>query len=242
MDKISINDIDINNIPKHIAIIMDGNGRWAKKQGKIRTFGHKLAVNTVKNIIMDADDLGIETLTLYAFSTENWKRPKAEVDFLMNLITDYLEEQTPELVEKNVKMQFIGDISALPNKSLKSVEKTTNLTKDNTGITVNIALNYGGRSELLKAAYEWALSKEGKELSIPSQEEFEAFLYTKGQRDPDLLIRTSGELRISNFLLWQIAYSEFYFTDILWPDFNKDELIKAIYYYQNRERRYGGLK
>lgn len=232
-----------NDMPKHIAIIMDGNGRWAKQQGKIRTFGHRFGVDTVKKIITLCDDMGIKYLTLYTFSTENWKRPEQEVSFLMNLITDYLAEETPELVKKNVVMNFIGDISALPEKSLASVKDTIEKTKDNTGLIVNIALNYGGRSEILLAAKRWAesLKENGKDAYLPTEEEFEKYLYTAGQPDPDLIIRTGGEIRLSNFLLWQAAYSELYFTDVLWPDFDKKDLEEAINYYKNRQRRYGGL-
>ncbi len=235
--------IDENNIPRHVAIIMDGNGRWAKKQGKIRTFGHRFGVDTVKEIIKNAKDLGIEYLTLYAFSTENWKRPKLEVDTLMSLVIDYLSKENDYLMNENVRMDFIGDIEKLPRSTYESVCYTKNLTKDNTSLKVNIALNYGGKAEIIRATQLLCEKVLKEDLDIGSIDEdmFEKCLYTKDAPGVDLLIRTGGDIRISNFLLWQIAYSEMYFTDILWPDFKKEDLIDGIYYYQNKERRFGGL-
>lgn len=237
-----MNESDQNNIPKHIAVIMDGNGRWAKKQGKIRTFGHRFGVDTVKKIITACDEIGVKYLTLYTFSTENWKRPEQEVSYLMNLITDYLSKETDNLVKQNVVMNFIGDLSRLPEKSLNSVNNTIKKTKDNTGLIVNIALNYGARSEILLAVKNLAFDMaNNKDIHLPTEEEFEKYLYTKNQPDPDLIIRTGGEIRLSNFLLWQAAYSELYFTDILWPDFSKENLLEAVKYYAKRQRRYGGV-
>ncbi|WP_330375482.1 isoprenyl transferase [Inediibacterium massiliense] len=235
--------VDMDHLPKHIAIIMDGNGRWAKKRGLPRSAGHKAGVEALREIIKTCSNLHIQHLTLYAFSTENWKRPKEEVSALMQLLIYYLKQEVSELHKNNVKIRTIGDIQKLPKAAIEEIEASVELTKNNTGLVVNIALNYGGRDEIIHAVKK--ICKEVKENRIKIEEidehMIEEFLYTKGLPDPDLLIRPSGELRISNFLLWQIAYSEFWFSNIFWPDFNKDALMKAILDYQKRDRRFGGI-
>lgn len=231
--------LDKNNMPSHLAIIMDGNGRWAKKQGKIRSFGHKFGAKTVKNIIIEVNNMGIKHLTLYAFSTENWKRPIEEVTTIMNLVVEYLKNETDDLVKENVKMDFIGDIDKLPSKTLASMNETVERTKNGTGLQVHIALNYGGRNEIVNATKK--IIEDKLTIDEIDEETFGKYLYTKTSTDVDLLIRTGGDIRISNFLLWQAAYSELYFTDTLWPDFKVEDLQKAIYSFQNKERRFGGL-
>lgn len=233
--------IQSNRIPRHVAIIMDGNGRWAKRQGLARMFGHRQGVETVHNITEVAAKLGIEYLTLYTFSTENWNRPKEEVDALMALLVDTIAKETPTLMKNNIRLQTIGDLSRLPqvtyDKFLACIEQTSN----NTGLTLVIALSYSARWELIRSTQLIAQAvKEGRMLIEDINEEtISAHLTTSTMPDPDLLIRTSGELRISNFLLWQLAYSELYFTDCLWPEFTEEEFYRAIIDYQNRERRFG---
>lgn len=244
--KKSINDeseIDINNLPKHIAIIMDGNGRWAKKRGLVRTIGHRAGIESVKKVIKASTELGIKYLTLYAFSTENWKRPVDEINALMNLLVEYLSKEINELAMNNIKINFIGDLSVLPEKCKREIEYAHNLTKNNKRLVLNIALNYGGRDEILKAVKKICKKIEIGELELSqiTEETISDNLYTKDQPDPDLIIRTSGEKRLSNFLLWQAAYSELWFTDVLWPDFDKKHLIEAILYYQKRNRRFGAI-
>lgn len=231
--------LDKDNMPTHLAIIMDGNGRWAKQKGKIRSFGHKFGAKTVKDIIRAVNDLNIKHLTLYAFSTENWKRPKEEVTTIMNLVVEYLNKETDDLIKENVKMDFIGDISSMPEKTRLSMNDTIERTKNGSGLNVHIALNYGGRKEIVNAAKE--IIKEGIDACDLDEELFSKYLYNSDNTEVDLLIRTGGDIRISNFLLWQIAYSELYFCDTLWPDFTKEELHKAIYSFQHKERRFGGL-
>ena len=238
--------IDKNNIPKHIAIIMDGNGRWAKKRNLPRIAGHKEGMSTVKRIAIAADELGVKAMTLYAFSTENWKRPTDEVSFLMKLPGDFFGTFMPELQERNMKIELIGFIDKLPEATKKLVLKAVEDTKNNTGMVLTFALNYGSRAEILEATKSIAQSVKDGELSIEEidDSEFESRLQTnflKELQDPDLMIRTSGEVRLSNFLLWQLAYTEYYFTDIFWPDFSEEDLHKAILTYQGRHRRYGGL-
>ena len=238
--------IDKNNIPKHIAIIMDGNGRWAKKRNLPRIAGHKEGMSTVKRIAIAADELGVKAMTLYAFSTENWKRPTDEVSFLMKLPGDFFGTFMPELQERNMKIELIGFIDQLPEATKKVVLKAVEDTKNNTGMILTFALNYGSRAEILEATKSIAQSVKDGELSIEEidDSEFESRLQTnflKELQDPDLMIRTSGEVRLSNFLLWQLAYTEYYFTDIFWPDFSEEDLHKAILTYQGRHRRYGGL-
>lgn len=231
------------HLPRHIAIIMDGNGRWAEKRFMPRLFGHKAGVEALRSVISRCSKLGIEVLTLYAFSTENWNRPVDEVSGLMELLVQFLQKEIAELHSNGIKIRCIGDLSALPERARAEVKKAEALTADNDGLVVNIALNYGGRDELLKAAKGLAAEVASgvlTEAQIDS-EAFEKHLYTAGQPDPDLMIRTSGEQRISNFLLWQLAYAEFYFTEVLWPDFDEKELDKALEIYAKRHRRFGKL-
>lgn len=244
MEKNTLNDIDKNNIPKHIAIIMDGNGRWAKKRFLPRTFGHKAGVETIREIVKECSSIGVEYLTLYAFSTENWKRPKDEVSALMNLLIQYLKKEMKELNENNVIFNTIGDISYLPSLAAKEIEKSKELTKCNTGLTLTLALNYGSRHDIKNAIVNILEDYKNEKIGIDDVDEdfIRNYLSTKSLPDPDILVRPSGEYRISNFLLWEIAYSEFWFSDIYWPDFRKENLHKLILDYQNRERRFGGLK
>lgn len=239
-----IYDIDLNNIPTHIAIIMDGNGRWAKARFLPRTAGHKAGVETIRDIVKECSKLGVKHLTLYAFSTENWKRPKLEVDTLMNLLSTYLRNEIAELHQNNVKVTAIGDISALPKTCIRELNSAKELTKNNTGVNLNLALNYGSRADIKNALIDIVKNCESGKIDINNIDEdiIKNYLSTKSIPDPDLVIRTSGEQRLSNFLLWEVAYSEFYLTDIHWPDFKKEELQKAIYVYQRRDRRFGGLK
>ena len=230
-----------NRIPRHIAIIMDGNGRWAKRQGLARMFGHRQGVETVHRITEAAAELGVEYLTLYAFSTENWNRPKEEVDALMVLLVDTIVKETPTLMKNNVSLQTIGDLSRLPQATRDKFLECIQQTNQNTGLTLVIALSYSARWEIIEAAKHIASAvKDGQLLLEDINEEVLANHMTTAQMpDPDLLIRTSGELRISNFLLWQLAYSELYFTNCLWPEFTNEEFYRAIVDYQHRERRFG---
>ncbi|MFG6118281.1 MULTISPECIES: isoprenyl transferase [Thalassobacillus] len=236
-------DLDYDHLPSHVAIIMDGNGRWAKSKGLPRIAGHKEGMNVVKKIVRHASNLGIEVLTLYAFSTENWKRPKTEVDFLMKLPMEFLNTYLPELIEKNVRVETIGDFERLPHHTKKAVQEAKDRTSQNTGLVLNFALNYGSRYEMVKAVKQ--VADEVRDGDLVPEDIDEACiserLYTANLKEPDLLIRTSGEQRLSNFLLWQLAYSEFWFTDVYWPDFDETYFEKALYDYQNRKRRYGGI-
>ncbi|AKN29462.1 UDP pyrophosphate synthase [Clostridium carboxidivorans P7] len=237
-------EIDMNNIPKHIAIIMDGNGRWARERNLPRTMGHKAGVEAIREIVKEASTLGVKYLTLYAFSTENWKRPSDEVGALMNLLVQYLKKEFKELNNNNVIIKHIGDISKLPSACQKELIDAYNNTKNNTGLTLNLALNYGGRNEIVRAfnlIYEDIKSHKLSEECI-DETVISKYMYTSNMPDPDLIIRPSGEQRLSNFLLWQCAYSEFWYSNIKWPDFGKKDLHKAIYDYQNRDRRFGGVK
>lgn len=231
-------------IPTHIAIIMDGNGRWAKKRALPRVAGHHEGMKTVRKITRLANDLGVKALTVYAFSTENWKRPKMEVDFLMRLPEEFLGTYLPELIEQNVRVEMMGEIDSIPPHTHAAVNKAMLATKDNTGLILNFALNYGSRSEITRATQSLAEQvKQGKLLSSEITEEMlSQHLMTCSLPEPDLLIRTSGEVRLSNFMLWQLAYTEFWFTDTLWPDFDESCLLDAVESYQKRNRRYGGLK
>ena len=233
--------IQQDRIPRHVAIIMDGNGRWAKRQGLARMFGHRQGVETVHDITEAAAALGIEYLTLYTFSTENWNRPKEEVDALMALLVDTIAKETPTLMKHNIRLQTIGDISRLPQVTHDKFVACIDQTSQNTGLTLVIALSYSARWELIRSTQLIAEAvKEGKMLVEDINEEtISAHLTTTSIPDPDLLIRTSGELRISNFLLWQLAYAELYFTDCLWPEFTNEEFYHAIVDYQHRERRFG---
>lgn len=236
--------LDMNNIPRHIAIIMDGNGRWAKKRAMPRSYGHHAGAETLKKIVRDASDLGVKVLTVYAFSTENWKRPEDEVSYLMGLIEEYLKKNILELHENNVQMHFIGGIERLNDTLRKVIEQAESDTAHNTGLVLNLAINYGGRLEITQAVQKVAQDvKAGKiDCSDITEDTIAQYLYTAPDNDVDLLIRPGADLRVSNFLLWQMAYAEFWFTDKFWPDFTKDTLIEAILSYQGRERRFGGLK
>lgn len=228
-------------LPRHIAIIMDGNGRWAKKLGMMRVLGHKQGVNVVREITEEAAQLGIQYLTLYAFSTENWNRPKEEVDALMSLLVNTIVSETDTLMKNNVQLLSIGDLNRLPNDVKRNIQDCIAKTSSNTGLKLVIALSYSARWEIIQAVKNIAQSVKNEEMQIEQIDEqvFSSALTTKEMPDPDLLIRTSGELRISNFLLWQLAYAELYFTDCLWPEFTKEEFYKAIVEYQGRERRFG---
>ncbi|WP_178021850.1 isoprenyl transferase [uncultured Paenibacillus sp.] len=232
-----------DNIPKHVAIIMDGNGRWARRLGLPRIVGHRSGMKAVKRATIAADELGISILTLYAFSTENWKRPKDEVDFLMSLPQEFLAIELDELVEKNVQVRMMGYTDELPKHTIAAMEEAIERTKHNTGLILNFALNYGSRREITESVKDIARAVQSGELSVDdiTSDTFESRLLSAGLPEPDLLIRTSGELRLSNFMLWQTAYSELWFTDILWPDFGKEHLVEAVAEYQRRTRRYGGL-
>lgn len=232
-------------LPLHIAIIMDGNGRWAKKRGLPRSLGHKAGVDVLKEIVKYSSQIGIKILTVFAFSTENWSRPKEEIDYLINnLLVEFLRKEINELHKNGVKLKILGDINPLPDNTKHEIVRALEITNKNTGLQFNIALNYGGRNEIVmafKKIYDMILNG-----SINPEELNEDLiaknLYTAGDKDPDLIIRTSGEERISNFLIWQGAYSELYFSKVLWPDFKKEHLMEAIIEYQNRDRRFGGLK
>ncbi|XTP56872.1 isoprenyl transferase [Niallia sp. Krafla_26] len=230
-------------VPEHIAIIMDGNGRWANNRAMPRIAGHHEGMKVVRKITVMANRLGVKTLTLYAFSTENWKRPKSEVDFLMKLPEEFLGTYLPELATENVKVQTIGYMEQLPPHTYRAVESAKERTKENTGLILNFALNYGSRAEIIEAVKS-AINEAQKGILSPeemNEDIFSNYLMTKGLQDPDLLIRTSGEIRLSNFMLWQLAYTEFWFTDVLWPDFSEEHLIQAIEEFQNRQRRFGGV-
>ena len=236
--------IDMNNVPKHIAIIMDGNGRWAKEKNLPRTFGHKAGVETIRRIIKECERIGVKYLTLYAFSTENWKRPKDEVNSLMKLLVEYLRNEFDELNENGVVINHIGDISKLPQTCQEELKAAYEKTKDNKGVVMNLALNYGGRDEIIHGIKNMYKDLDAKKININDINEdlFSNYLFTKNMPDPDLIIRPSGEQRLSNFLLWQCAYSEFWYSNINWPDFTEGDLHQAIYDYQNRDRRYGGIR
>jgi undecaprenyl diphosphate synthase len=235
------NEINTENIPKHLAIIMDGNGRWAKQKGFLRTLGHESGSKSVKIIIQECLDLGVEYLTLYAFSTENWNRPKLEVDTLMRVLINSLKKELKTMQDGNIKMNAIGNIDKLPKKAQTQLNDVIDKTKDNTKMTLTLALSYGSREELVNVVKIISDKVKNNIISIDSIDDsiINEHLYTHNLPDVDLLIRTSGEHRISNFLLWQIAYSELYFTDVLWPDFKEKDLHEAIISYQKRERRFG---
>ena len=231
-------------IPDHVAIIMDGNGRWAKARHMPRTYGHAQGAKVLEQTLEDCDDLGIKYLTVYAFSTENWARPYEEVSAIMNLFRKYLLTAGEKCMKNNVRLRLIGERSRLSDDLIKSVNDLEELTKDNTGITFILAINYGSRDELVRAGRKLAAQVKAGSIAPEdiTEETIAGFLDTADFPDPDLLIRTSGEQRLSNFLLWQLAYTEFYFTDAAWPDFNKEELVNAIKKYSNRDRRYGKVK
>ncbi|KHD38082.1 UDP pyrophosphate synthase [Clostridium acetobutylicum] len=241
------NDINFSNIPKHIAIIMDGNGRWAKKRNLPRTMGHKAGGEALKRIVRECSDIGVKYLTVYGFSTENWIRPKEEVNAIMRLIVEFLKREFNELNKNNVIINPIGNILGLPEACITALNDAKDKTKNNTGLMLNLALNYGGRDEILNAVKNIFASYEENKISKDeilnlSDEEFSSYLYTGCIPDPDIIIRPSGEKRLSNFLLWQCAYSEFWYSNINWPDFSIEDLHTAIKDYQNRDRRFGGVK
>ena len=237
-------ELDPARIPRHIAIIMDGNGRWAQKRGLPRALGHRAGAETLRSIVRTASELGVGALTTYAFSTENWKRPADEVALLMNLFSDYLDNEIEELRNNGIKLQFSGYTDELGASLRHKMERATALTATNGGLVLNLAVNYGGRAELARAMRLIAekVAAGGLKPADVTESLIGEFLYTAGLPDPDLLIRPAGDLRISNFLLWQSAYAELWFTDIFWPDFKPEHLIDAIKDFQRRERRFGGLK
>lgn len=234
-------NINIERLPKHIAIIMDGNGRWAKGKGKLRVFGHQSGVLAVRDTVEAAAELGVQHLTLYAFSTENWNRPKYEVNALMELLISTINKETKTLMDNNIRLNAIGDMSQLPKGCLKELEEAKKKTENNTRMTLHLALSYSSKWEIINAVKQIAAKVKSDEMKVEDIDDaiFESHLTTAGTPDPELLVRTSGEHRISNFLMWQIAYSELYFTDKLWPDFRKEDLYEAIVDYQSRERRFG---
>tara|TARA_A100001388_G_scaffold234108_1_gene187291 strand:- start:101 stop:904 length:804 start_codon:yes stop_codon:yes gene_type:complete len=236
--------IDKQKVPEHVAIIMDGNGRWAIKKGFPRTFGHNKGVSVLKEILKASKKLGCKVLSVYAFSTENWTRPSNEVDFLINLFSQVLKNEIEEIHKESIKIKFIGDLTPLPENLKKIIYNSESLTKNNSSFTLNVCLNYGGRQEIVKVAKQLALKCTSGEIkpSEINEQLFNSELLNQGIKDPELLIRTSGEKRISNFLLWQLAYSEIYISDVLWPDFNEFEFHKAIIDYQSRNRRFGGIE
>ncbi len=231
------------NIPSHVAIIMDGNGRWARKRAMPRIAGHHEGMKTVRKIVKESNKIGIKVLTLYAFSTENWKRPREEVDFLMKLPGEFLNTFLPDLIKENVQVRIMGKKELLPLHTIKAVDEAINKTKNNTGLILNFALNYGSRDEITAAVKNLASEIKLGSLDPSEIDEsmIEKHLMTHGLNDPDLLIRTSGEVRLSNFMLWQLAYSEFWFTDVLWPDFSEEHLREAVSQFAGRGRRYGGV-
>ena len=238
---------DINNtsrpVPRHIAIILDGNGRWAKKRGLPRTAGHKVGAENFRKIATYCKNIGVEYLTVYAFSTENWSRPEDEVSTLMKLFDRYLKEAIDTMAKDNIRMRVLGDVSALSPELQRQIEETNRISQQYEGFQANICINYGGRAEIMRAARLYL--EDVRENGAPEEldeKRFGSYMYSSGIPDPELLIRPGGEQRISNFLLWQCAYSEFYFTDVLWPDFDADELEKAIAEFNRRDRRFGGVK
>lgn len=232
------------NIPRHVAVIMDGNGRWAAHRGLPRTAGHHAGMGALRRTIRHANELGIQILTVYAFSTENWGRPRPEVEFLMRLPRDFLKSDLPELIEKNIKLAMIGAVDGLPLHTRRAIEDALRATAQNTGMILCFALNYGSRAEIVQAVRQIARHAAAGALDTHGIDEhtISSHLYTAGLPDPDLLIRPSGEIRLSNFLLWQLAYAELWFTDVYWPDFDRVHLVEAIEAYRNRDRRFGGIK
>ncbi len=237
-------DLKPEQLPKHVAVIMDGNGRWANRQGLPRSIGHRRGVDTLKALLRCCQDWGIEALTAYAFSTENWSRPLEEVEFLMALFERVLKQELNEMIQENVRIRFVGDLQSLPDSLRAQIEHSMAATEHNQGIQFTIAKNYGGRQEIVQACRAIATKVQQGLLQPDAVDEtlFQAHLYTAGTCDPDLLIRTSGEMRISNFLLWQTAYAELYITDTLWPDFDRAEFHRALWAYQQRDRRFGRVK
>lgn len=243
-NEINYQDLDMNNIPGHIAFIMDGNGRWAKQRKMPRTYGHHEGTKTIRDIALSCNKLGVKAMTVYAFSTENFARPNQEVQYIFKLPKDFFESYMKELMENNVKITTIGHLEMAPQETQDIINKAVEKTSHNTGLILCFAFIYGGRDEIVWATKKIAQKVKNDELSIDNIDEniFNHELMTKDLPDVDLMVRTSGEQRLSNFLLWQLAYAEFVFTDVYWPDFNEEELKKAIWLYQNRDRRFGGLK
>ena len=239
-DDVLARAIDPRRLPAHIAIIMDGNGRWAKRRGQLRVAGHKAGMRPVRAVIEACAQMGLKALTLYAFSVENWKRPRTEVEMLWRLLRTYLRLELPEMMRRDIRLHAIGRLEALPPQVRQELEEVLVETAANRGLQVNLAINYGGRAELVDAVKALVAESRRREIAI-DEAAISARLYTAGTPDPDLLIRTSGEMRVSNFLLWQIAYSELYVTETLWPDFTRTDLLRAILDYQKRDRRFGGL-
>ena len=233
--------LNLKKLPSHVAIIMDGNGRWAKEKGKLRVFGHKNGVLAVRDTVEGAAEIGIKNLTLYAFSTENWNRPKLEVTALMELLVSTINKETKTLMDHNVRLNAIGNLASLPKRCHQELQEAIEKTKNNTRLTLTLALSYSARWEILNATQNIAADVTSGKINQSEIDEklFESYLSTKGLPDPELMIRTSGEHRISNFLLWQLAYAELYFTPKLWPDFRREDLFEAVYDYQQRERRFG---
>jgi undecaprenyl diphosphate synthase len=232
---------DMTRLPRHIAVIMDGNGRWARKRGLPRSAGHAAGAETFRRVATYCKNIGIEYLTVYAFSTENWKRPADEVSAIMDILERYLGEAIETMERDRVKMKFFGDITFLSQKLQRLIARTEELSKKFEGVQVNMCVNYGGRDEILRAARAYA--QDFRERGVPlTEEKFSEYMFSNGLPDPDLVIRPSGEMRLSNFLLWQSAYAEFYFTDVLWPDFSPRDIDRAIVAYQSRDRRFGGVK
>ncbi len=239
----SLDELDLSRIPRHVSIIMDGNGRWAQARGLDRSRGHVAGVDALREAVTTSVRLGLDVLSVYAFSTENWRRPQHEVDLLMHLFATTLVNELPLFHEQNVRLRFLGDLSALPARTKRVFDEGLAETADHTGMTFALAVNYGSRSEIVRAARLIAedVAAGRMDLSEVDERALESHLYTEGLPDPDLLIRTSGELRLSNYLLWQLAYTEFYVTDTLWPDFSRWDFLRAIVSYQGRSRRFGGV-
>jgi len=235
--------LDRSRIPQHVAIIMDGNGRWARSRGLPRAFGHRAGVESLREVVRAASELGVRILTVYAFSTENWRRPREEVGLLMNLLTEYLNREIDELCRNQVRVEAIGRIAELPPPAVKALERARRKSGPNRGLLLNLALNYGGRAEMVDAVRRLAADVLAGKVAPEQVDEdrLGGYLYTAGLPDPDLLIRPSGDLRLSNFLLWQMAYTEFWLTPVLWPDFRRIHLLEALVDFQGRERRFGGL-
>ena len=242
-EDISLDDVDLGHIPAHVSIIMDGNGRWATARGLDRSKGHVAGVDSLREAVTTSVRLGLDALSVYAFSTENWRRPQREVDLLMHLFATTLVKELPLFHQENVRLRFLGDIDALPERTRTVFQRGLDETADHTGMTFALAVNYGSRAEIARAARELAREVASGALSVDDVDEdaVSARLYTAGLPDPDLLIRTSGEMRLSNYLLWQLAYTEFYVTPVLWPDFSRWDFLRAVAAYQGRSRRFGGV-
>ena len=236
--------LDPNRVPKHVAVIMDGNGRWAELKGEPRVFGHRKGTDATRAVVRNCDDYGVQYLTLYVFSTENWKRPPHEVDFLMKLVSDMIDSEVPDMMENNVKLKVLGQMDSLPEYAQQKLIDGMEKTKNNTGLNLQLAINYGGRSEIAEAVKQIASKVKSGDLEVDqiNEETISANMFLPEIPDPELLIRTGGEFRVSNYLLWQIAYSEIFVSQKLWPDFDKEELFNALEFYQNRQRRFGGVK